>query len=115
MSNFRVAVVQGSSEGLDCRAHLEKGLAHCEQAAKSKPDLVLFPELWSIGYQIAGFGCGDEMKRYALSPESAILTKYRTFAASAKVAIAITFIEAIREKMFDSVLLMVQQGEKCFD
>jgi predicted amidohydrolase len=110
MSNFRVAVVQGSSEGLDCRANLEKGLAYCEEAAKNKPDLILFPELWSIGYQIAGFGSGDEMKRYALSPGSTFLRKYQAFAASAKVAIAITFVEAIREKMFDSVLLIDSAG-----
>jgi predicted amidohydrolase len=110
MSNFRVAVVQGSSEGLDCRANLEKGLAYCEQATKDKPDLILFPELWNIGYQIAGFGCGDEMKRYALSRESTFLRRYQAFAASAKVAVAITFVEAVGEKIFDSVLLIDSAG-----
>ena len=110
MSNFRVAVVQGSSQGLDCKANLEKGLAYCEQAAKEKPDLILFPELWSIGYRIAGFGSGEEMKRYALSSDSAFLTKFRTFAASAKLAVAITFVESIREKMFDSVLVIDSAG-----
>ena len=34
MSNFRVAVVQGSSEGLDCKANLEKGLAYCGRRPK---------------------------------------------------------------------------------
>lgn len=110
MSNLRVAVVQGSSEGLDVRANLEKGLAYCEQAAKDKPDLILFPELWNIGYQIAGFGSAEEMRPYALSSDSAFLAKYRTFAASSKVAIAITFVEAIGDKMFDSVLLINSTG-----
>ena len=110
MSNFRVAVVQGSSQGLDCKANLEKGLAYCEQAAKEKPDLILFPELWSIGYRIAEFGSGEEMKRYALSSGSGFLTKFRTFAASAKLAVAITFVESVREKMFDSVLVIDSAG-----
>ena len=53
MPNFRVAVLQGSSAGLDCRGNLERGLAYCEEALRNRPDVILFPELWNIGYAIA--------------------------------------------------------------
>ena len=54
------------------------------------------------------------MQRYAISLESAFLKEFRKFAASERVTIAITFVEAVGDEMFDSILLIDPRGEDLY-
>jgi predicted amidohydrolase len=47
---FTVALLQIESFGMDQRRNLEKGLKCCRGAKSMGADLVVFPELWNIGF-----------------------------------------------------------------
>ncbi|HUT21734.1 MAG TPA: nitrilase-related carbon-nitrogen hydrolase, partial [Anaerolineae bacterium] len=50
MSILRIALLQLTACGTDQGANLRKGLAFCRRAKELGADVVLFPEMWNIGY-----------------------------------------------------------------
>ena len=55
---FRVALLQIAGQARDQTANFTRGEKACRDAAGNGADLVLFPEMWNIGY--SGFPAGDE-------------------------------------------------------
>lgn len=51
MSNVKIAIVQEKQIINNLDISLKVGLKKCEEAKALGADLVLFPEMWSIGYQ----------------------------------------------------------------
>ena len=72
---MRIALLQlapaGSLEG-----NLRKGIASCRKAKERSADIALFPEMWSIGYDIYG-RAADEWMKDAVSSESTCILSYR--------------------------------------
>ena len=72
--NCRLALVQAEPVLFDKKASVDKTLKYIEEAAKNKPDLIVFPELFIPGYPIGmnfGFSVGkrtapgrEDWKRY---------------------------------------------------
>lgn len=70
----RLALVQAEPVLFDKKASVDKSLKYIEEAAKNKPDLIVFPELFIPGYPIGmnfGFSVGkrtapgrEDWKRY---------------------------------------------------
>ena len=70
----KVALVQAEPVMFDKKASLEKALEYIREAARQKPDLIVFPELFIPGYPIGmnfGFSMGkrtasgrEDWKRY---------------------------------------------------
>ena len=59
--NCRLALVQAEPVLFDKKASVDKTLKYIEEAAKNKPDLIVFPELFIPGYPIGmsfGFSVG---------------------------------------------------------
>ncbi|MCK6630093.1 MAG: hypothetical protein L6R45_33580 [Anaerolineae bacterium] len=47
---LRIALLQMMACGSNQEANLLKGEAFCRQAAQMRADVVLFPEMWNMGY-----------------------------------------------------------------
>jgi predicted amidohydrolase len=95
MSTFSVALVQFDGHGTDTSANLRQGLAACRRAAGLGADLVLFPELWQIGYTDCP---ADAAGRHAwadcaLDPADPWLQAFRETACRAQIAVAITCLQ----------------------
>ena len=52
MTSLSVALVQARSRGVDPALALRDGERLCREAAAQGADVVLFPELWQLGYSV---------------------------------------------------------------
>lgn len=110
---IKVALLQMTACGADQQSNLEKGDAYCRQAKALGADIALFPEMWNIGYtpfhqdillhdytrEDAVF-YADDIKKWqaqAISTDSAFVQHFRALAKELKMAIAITYLEKIRD------------------
>ena len=50
MAALTVALLQMNSDGFDQQANLTKGVELCKKGGSIGADIVLFPEMWNIGY-----------------------------------------------------------------
>lgn len=90
MENLKVALLQLMPEGtLD--GNLQKGLHYCRQAKEMGADIALFPEMWSVGYNIAENK--DQLKANAVCADSAFVSSFCKIAKELQIAVAITFLE----------------------
>ena len=87
MATFTVACVQYISAGI--QENIARGLEACKQAKALGADLVLFPELWSIGYDKQYM-----YPTYALDRESDVIKQFQDQARESEIAIAYTYLAA---------------------
>lgn len=90
MSKLKIALLQiapcGSLEG-----NLEKGVRYCREAAGMGADIILFPEMWSCGYDIGGQP--EVWKKNAISADSPFVNAFGELARELETAIGITILE----------------------
>ena len=110
MKPLRLALLQimptGSLEG-----NLEKGIAYCKKAKALGADIVLFPEMWSNGYDIYTRAPEIWMKE-AISVESEFINSFKHLAKELEMAIGITFLETWENGPRNSVVLFDRHGQK---
>lgn len=110
MKPLRLALLQimptGSLEG-----NLEKGIAYCKKAKALGADIVLFPEMWSNGYDIYTRAPEIWMKE-AISVESEFINSFKHLAKELEMAIGITFLETWENGPRNSVVLFDRHGKK---
>lgn len=92
----KVALVQAEPVMFDKKASLEKALEYIREAARQKPDLIVFPELFIPGYPIGmnfGFSMGkrtasgrEDWKRYYDASVVAGEAEFQALAEAAKKA-----------------------------
>lgn len=110
---FTVALLQIESFGMDQSRNLEKGLSCCRDAKSMGADLVVFPELWNIGFA----PCPIDANGRQLWTASAIdrgSEFFRSFANLAKdldISIAITYLEAHLPKPRNTASIISRTGE----
>ncbi|MFJ6194852.1 carbon-nitrogen hydrolase family protein [Micromonospora sp. NPDC092111] len=91
---LRLALVQERARFNDPVANLAAGIDACLRARAAGADLVVFPELWQIGYA----ACPAEPQRRttwlgrAEPVDGSWVTAFRELAASTETAVAITFL-----------------------
>jgi len=90
MRNLKVALLQIMPEET-LEGNLQKGLEYCRKAKDIGADIALFPEMWSVGYNIPVNI--DELKASAISVESAFINSFANLAKNLNMAIGITFLE----------------------
>lgn len=90
MENLKIALLQLPPENtLD--GNLQKGLQYCRKAKEMDADIALFPEMWSVGYNIPeNIG---ELKASAISVDSEFVALFGKLAKELDMAIGITFLE----------------------
>lgn len=97
MTTFTVALLQLSSHGLDQQANLAKGEKYCRHAARKGADVVLFPEMWNIGYTFFDPALPGDLEAWrerAVSLDSPFVHHFQALAQELGIAIGLTFLEA---------------------
>ncbi len=90
MDNLRVALLQLMPEDT-MDGNLQKGLEYCRKSKDMGADIALFPEMWSVGYNIPDDI--DELKGSAVSADSVFIDSFRKLAEDLDMAVGITFLE----------------------
>ena len=90
MKNLKVALLQLMPEDtLD--GNLQKGLIYCRKSKEMGADIALFPEMWSVGYNIPEDI--SELKASAVSADSTFVNSFGKLARDLNMAVGITFLE----------------------
>lgn len=84
MTNLGVALLQLLPAGT-LEANLEKGLEYCQKAKSAGADIALFPEMWSVGYNIPENM--DELHASAVSADSEFVNAFGKMAMELKLAV----------------------------
>lgn len=90
--------------------NISKALQLCKKAKGAGADLILFPEMWLIGYNMA------LMKQdYALERDHDVFKQFCLQARNLSIAIAITYLGVGREKPTNNVMLIDASGRIVFE
>lgn len=106
MENLKVALLQILPES-SLEANLKKGLEYCRKAKGQGADIVLFPEMWSCGYDIAK----DRLKASAITIESPFVDSFRELAMDSRMSIGITILEQYEPLPRNTFCLIDETGE----
>lgn len=107
--SLKVALLQIMPED-SLEDNLQKGLEYCRKSKEMGADIVLFPEMWSIGYNIPEDI--DELNTIALSSDSAFVNSFGKLAKELNMAIGITFLERYDPLPRNSICLFDRFGNK---
>lgn len=109
MKNLKVALLQllpvDTMEG-----NLQKGLDYCKKSKEMGADIALFPEMWSVGYNIPE--SIDELKASAVSDDSEFVGSFGKLAKELDMAIGITFLEKYEPLPRNTLSLFDRFGSK---
>jgi N-carbamoylputrescine amidase len=95
VSSLKVALVQARSRGAHPELALREGERVCREAAAHGADVVLFPELWQLGY----VACPDELEQraawlhHATTVDGPFVSRFCELARELCLAIIITYLE----------------------
>ncbi len=128
--NLKIAVLQLISRPNDQEQNLKKGDEYCRKAKALGADIVLFPEMWNIGYtpfnqdilhtdftpQHAEIYAEDIKKwqAQAVSLDSQFVQHFRKLAKELNMAIAITYLEKHKQSPRNAVSLIDRKGNVQF-
>lgn len=107
--HLKVALLQLLPEA-DLRQNLQKGLESCRKAKNMGADLAVFPEMWSVGYQIPEDM--DALRNIAISADSDFVLQFGTAARELDMAIGITFLEQYEPCPRNTICLFDRFGKK---
>ncbi|MBR1752318.1 MAG: carbon-nitrogen hydrolase family protein [Ruminococcus sp.] len=109
MSKLKIALLQIAPTGtLD--GNLRKGVSACKKAKSFGADIALFPEMFSIGYDIYDRPV-EEWTKQAISPDSEFVQTFGRLAAELDMAIGITFLEMYDTKPRNTLILYDRHGK----
>ena len=107
---LKIALLQIAPCG-SLNKNLEKGLDYCRRARETGADIVLFPEMWSNGYDICARPF-DEWKKDALPIDSKFVRAFASAAEKLNTAIGITFLEDRGGEVRNTFALFDRFGSK---
>lgn len=108
MNTIKIALLQLMPEGT-IELNREKGLRACREAKKMGADIALFPEMWSVGYNLTEDT--EALKAQAVSLTSDFVESFRALAKELDMAIGITFLESYDPLPRNTVCLVDRFGE----
>lgn len=111
------AALQMTSAGNDQEANLKKGDQFCRWARERGTDLVLFPEMWNIGYTaFHGTDPADiaAWQDQAVARDGEWVGHFRKLARELDMAIAITYLEKWPGAPRNSLTLIDRHGNDAF-
>jgi predicted amidohydrolase len=113
MASLNVALVQARSHGANPDVALLAGERACRQAARGGADVVLFPELWQLGYA----SCPSEPAQraawlaHATTRDGPFVSHFRDLARELGLAIVITYLEDWPGAPRNTATLIDRHGE----
>ena len=120
---INIALVQLNQIKLDIEKAITAGLSACKNAKENGADIVLFPEMWNIGYQPpfenawnnpdeAGHGKDiEKWYNYAVDTNSDYIKAFQKCAMELKIAIAITYLKKADNKPQNAVAIINSNGD----
>src|SRR5579875_2651962 len=92
---LNVALVQAESPGADPGRALREGERACRAAASRGADLILFPELWQLGYaECPREAAGREAwLAHATDTQGPFVQRFATLARELDVAVVVTYLQ----------------------
>ncbi len=113
MGRLSVALLQMAPCGADVAANQAKAEQFCRQAAAAGADLVLFPEMWSVGYSFfdaADAAAHAAWRALAQPTDGPFVRHFQQLAAELGVALAVTYLQAWPERPRNTVTLIDRHG-----
>jgi predicted amidohydrolase len=110
--NLRIALVQPEKLS-DPATNLKKGEEYCRQARDKGADIVLFPEMYNIGYNGIDFdapGAIDKWHSLAIDRDHEFVKHFRELARELNLAIHITYLESWEGLPRNSASLIDRHG-----
>lgn len=103
-SKLNVALLQLDPHGADMEKNMLKGDKYCREAAEMGADIILFPEMWNIGYSRYHWPgtrytpdkydlSFEEWKSRAIDTTHTFIKHFQKLAKELNVAIVITYLE----------------------
>lgn len=127
---IRIALLQLIANKNDQEANLKKGDVYCRRAKELGADIILFPEMWNIGYtpfnqdifhhdftSQHAVTYAEDIKKWqaqAISLDSPFIQHFRRLAKELNVAIAITYLEKYKNEPRNTVSLIDRKGQVQF-
>lgn len=91
--------------------NLKKGIKYCQMAKMKGADIVLFPEMWSNGYNIYNRPI-DEWKDEAVLIDSEFVNSYGNLAKDLNMAIGLTLLEKYGDNPRNTIIIFDRFGRK---
>ena len=110
MSKLKIALLQLTPTGT-VEGNLEKGIAACKEAKLQGADIALFPEMYSIGYDIYEPSAEEWIAR-AISADDDFVQSFGRLSAELDMAIGITFLEKHDPKPLNTLVLFDRHGRE---
>ncbi len=107
MKNIKIALLQ-ILPGDSLNENLEKGIRYCKKAKEVGADIALFPEMWSVGYDIPEDP--DALKAGAIAVDGPFIAAYCGLAEELRMAVGITFLERFEPSPRNSFCLIDRFG-----
>ncbi len=106
---IKIAFVQ-LLPGKELSENLDIGKKACHEAKEKGADIVLFPEMWSDGYDLPQ----DEkqLSRLAIRKDCDFVNSFQELARELQMAIGITFLETNDPRPLNSVVFFDRQGKE---
>lgn len=109
IKNLKVALLQLLPKNT-LEENLQKGVQHCKKAKEMGADIALFPEMWSVGYNIPENI--NELKASAISADSEFMRSFAALAKELDMAIGITFLEKYESLPRNTLCLFDRFGNR---
>jgi len=110
MNKFKVALLQIAPEG-SLYKNLKKGERYCHMAKEKGADIALFPEMYSIGYDIYKRPF-EEWKKEAITLEDGFVKRFSELSKELDMAIGITFLEECEPKPKNTLVIFDRSGKE---
>lgn len=111
MNKLKIALLQ-ISPNKTLEENLNKGINYCIKAKEQNPDIILFPEMWSNGYNIYERS-ENVWKKEAISIDSDFVTRFKELAKELNVAIGITILEKVENNNpRNTIVLFDRYGDR---
>jgi predicted amidohydrolase len=110
---LRIALVQPASDS-DQELNLKRGEEYCRQAREMGADIVLFPELYNIGYSGIDFNSPGAIEKWngmAISSNGPFVKHFQQLAKELDLAIHMTYLEQWKGLPKNSASLIDRHGE----
>lgn len=112
MDNIKIALLQ-ILPNINIKDNIEKGIEYCLKAKKENVDIILFPEMWSNGYNLND-RLYEDLIEEAVTNENEYLKIFKNLAEKIQTSICITYLKKENNKLYNSLTLFDRFGKEVF-
>lgn len=107
--NLKVALMQLLPEK-NIEENLLKGIDYCRKAKEMGADIALFPEMWSVGYDIPEDL--DQLRSISIDESSDFIMTFKNLANELNMAIGLTYLESYEPLPRNTMMLIDRHGRE---